>query len=301
MASTTKTNTTWRQQSVDVSPNGVTDVYFFDTKPNAFYVQNNSDTEIYIGMTATPTADRYDIMIDRYSSDTFGKPTACNRLYVLNPSNKQISITIYSASNMFDMMLLKNFRVAIEKGALNAIKFDGIINGVKSGVSIPVTFDKEINVQMPDNMTVDAQIPDELMNSVKGCQSNGADVITAFTKLLSNTDIAGAVTLKSIRDILSSISNNTGGTTVVSGDVNAVMSYENVKAGRITTGGEIVFNFKEIDTIVNDSAYELEITLDDGQVFYLKEEESLNDVQLSGSKLTFASTGAVNARYLLLG
>lgn len=296
----TKVNTTWRQQNVDVSPNGVTDVYFFDTKPNAFYLQNNSDTEIYVGMTATPTTERYDVMIDRYSSDTFGKPTACNRLYILNPSNKQISITIYSASNMFDMMLLKNFRVAIEKGVLNTIKFDGIIQGIKSGVSIPVTFDKDITVSMPDDLSVNANIPVEIINSIKGCQSNGADIITAFTKLLSNTDIAGTVTLKSIRDILTSISKNTGGTTVVSGDVNAVMSYENIKSGTVTTTGDIVFNYKEIDTIVNDSENDLAIVFDDSQTFILKQDESLSDIQYTGSKITFRGIN-VNARYILLG
>lgn len=296
-----KVNTTWRQQTIDIGPNGVTDAYFYDTKPNAFYVQNNSDTEIYIGMTATPTLDRYDVMIDRYSADTFGKPIACNRLYILNPSDHKISITVYSAANMFDMMLLKNFRVAIEKGALNAIKFDGIIQGIKSGVSIPVTFDKEINVSLPDNMTVDANIPDALINSVKGCQTNGADLISAVNKLMNTTDIAGVVTLKSIRDILSAISKNTGGTTVVSGDVNAVMSYESIKSGTITNAGDIVFPYKEVDTIVNDSADDLTVTFSDGNTFVLHEEESLCDVQFTGEKISFSSTGTVNARYILLG
>lgn len=295
------TNNTWRQQNLDIAPNGVTDVYFFDTKPNAFYIQNNSDTEIYIGMTATPTAEKYDVLIDRYSNDTFGKPTPCNRLYILNPSDHQISISIYSASNMFDMMLLKNFRVAIEKGALNAIKYDGIINGIKSGVKIPVILDKEIKVNMPDKLTVEATVPEDTQGAIEVCAENGASIITMLNMLMSTSAVNNKTTLCTIASLLASIANNTGGTTVISGNVNAVMSYKNVKSGRLTSGTTIPFAFKEIDTIVNDSDDELEITLSSGNVFYLKKDETLSDVQLTGSSLTFASKGKVNCRYILLG
>ena len=129
---------TWRQQFVEIPPNSVKDVFFLDSKPNAFFITNNNDTDIYIGITSTPTAERFDKKLSRFDSDTFGRPTPTNRIYVYNPSDMTINITLYSASDMFDMNLLKNFKVEIQGSVLNQIKYDGIINGVKAGFLMPV-------------------------------------------------------------------------------------------------------------------------------------------------------------------
>lgn len=129
---------TWRQQFVEIPPNSVKDVFFLDSKPNAFFITNNNDTDIYIGITSTPTAERFDKKLSRFDSDTFGRPTPTNRIYVYNPSDMTINITLYSASDMFDMNLLKNFKVEIQDSVLNQIQYDGIINGVKAGFVMPV-------------------------------------------------------------------------------------------------------------------------------------------------------------------
>ena len=129
---------TWRQQFVEIPPKSVKDVFFLDSKPNAFFITNNNDTDIYIGITSTPTAERFDKKLSRFDSDTFGRPTPTNRIYVFNPSDMTINITLYSASDMFDMNLLKNFKVEIQDSVLNQIQYDGIINGVKAGFEMPV-------------------------------------------------------------------------------------------------------------------------------------------------------------------
>ena len=83
-------------------------------------------------------------------------------------------------------------------------------------------------------------------------------------------------------------------------------THSTIKCGTLTSTQDITFAYSEIDTISNDDPdNDLTLTLYDkkganvGQ-FVIKPEETLNDVNFTGSKIGFAGT-KVNARYILLG
>lgn len=105
---------TWRCDSVTLTQGDITDFAFFDTKPNMFYIKNPNDVQLYIGLKKMPTQKRYDFSIDANSHDAFGQPNGTGHLYILNPSNKNIVIEVYSIYEQFDISLLKNYNVNLD-------------------------------------------------------------------------------------------------------------------------------------------------------------------------------------------
>lgn len=287
-------NITWRQQNVEIPANSVKDVFFLDTHPNAFYIANNNDTEIYISLTYTPTVDKYEVELKRNDRDTFGRPTPTNRMYILNPSSKQISVTVFSAEDMFDMALLKNFKVDIANSALQAIAFDGIIKGVKGGLNLPVRImnPNDIQVTIPSDLTINATFPDGTKLDLGGDAISIIRAISETVAALKNGQSSNhTAVVNEIKKVVTAVTNGGGIATTA-------------KGGTQTSAGEVVFNFTEIDMLVNDASADLTVmitTAGGNTSVVLKKDETLSDVKLKGSKLTFSSSGAVNARYLLLG
>ena len=286
------TNITWRQQNIEIPANSVKDVFFLDTYPNAFYIANNNDTEIYISLTYTPTVDKYEVELKRNDRDTFGRPTPTNRMYILNPSAKQISVTIFSAENMFDMALLKNFKVDIETATLNAIKYDGIIRGVANGVKVPI--DGSVQVEFPPDLSIQATLPDNLSVDLN-TNDQMSSLINMLTHLLTATEINGKVNLKSITKLLDQIVNKPDNS----------YSRQTMISGTISENGTIQGKYREIDFLVNDSENDVVLTfkkLDGttiGGTFTLKSGEALNDIGFHGNGIDVSGTD-VSVRYLLL-
>ena len=241
---------------------------------------------MYISLTNTPTRERHDLRLKRYDSDVFGRPIPTNRMFILNDSNKKISVSVYSAENMFDMSVLKNFNVAIEEAALQAIAYDGIIRGVASGVKLPV----DATLTIPPDLEVQATFPENFAVGISGAGlTHLANTVTEIQKL------SGGQTLTALLNELKNIK-----TAVEKGGGVATSA----KGGTITTESDVLFNFSEIDFLTNDSESDLTVTItfESGTTTaVLKSGDSLNDVELKGSKIGFASTGTINARYLLLG
>lgn len=283
-------NTKWRVSIVDIPPNSVKDILFANHKPNAFYIANNNNADLYISLTHTPTKTQHDLRLKRYDSDVFGRPIPTTAMYILNDSNEQVSVSVYSAENMFDMSVLKNFNVAIEESTLEAIAYDGVIRGVASGVKIPV--EGTFTAQFPENLKV--EFPKNAEVTVKGeVLSNLVQIATFLSQLIGNESSGNYKNLYSILEAINNLQTNIG-----------TSSFTRAKGGVQITAGEVPYNFGEIDFLTNDSDDDLTvtITLNEGTTeIILKSGDVLNDIKITGSKLGFSSSGAINARYLLLG
>lgn len=131
---------TWTSTVVEINPGAYSEMVMTNGKANIFMATNASDEDIYIGLGEIPRIDSYEKVLKRNSTDVFGRPVPVSRVYFLNLSATVVSLRVwYSWDEEFDYTLLKSMTVNLEGAALDAIKFDGIIQGFKTGVSLAVT------------------------------------------------------------------------------------------------------------------------------------------------------------------
>ena len=127
----------WRHQRIDISGHGLKTIHFMDTTPNMFMIQNPTDATLYIGITNIPTETHYEWKVNPNTSKTFGRPIACDELFILNTTNADVSINLFSVLDRFDLSLLADMTVSLDRSIAAEIKGDGIIKGFGTGVSLP--------------------------------------------------------------------------------------------------------------------------------------------------------------------
>lgn len=119
---------TWRHDTYTLKP-GLNEIYFNDTRPNAFYVVNNNNTYLYVGLKNIPTDTRYERKIRPNECDCFGRPLPVDRIYIINPKDIDLYIEISSIHENFTLELLKSINASMDDEQINRIRFDGVING----------------------------------------------------------------------------------------------------------------------------------------------------------------------------
>lgn len=125
----------WRQEEIRISGHELKTVHFTDSKPNMFYIQNPNDVYLLLGITKMPSENGYETRIDANSSSTFGRPVPTTTINLYNPSNKSVTITLFSVYDKFDITVLQNNSFNSE--IIGNIAFDGIIKGFSEGVPLP--------------------------------------------------------------------------------------------------------------------------------------------------------------------
>lgn len=124
----------WREDDMQIKGGEVGTLFFHDTKPNMFLIQNPNDTFLKISISKIPTAHNYEFLVQPNSTDTLGKPTGTAYLYILNTGTLDISVKIFSIFEKFDMNILKN--VTIQADGATFVS-DGLVKGFESGVQLP--------------------------------------------------------------------------------------------------------------------------------------------------------------------
>lgn len=125
----------WRQSTVVVPAGEYYEMNFLDTQPNVFWIQNLNNSQLYASLANVPTLERYEYEIKPNRADCFGRPLASSRLYLLNPSENAMSVTVFSNFQEFDIGLLKDLYVEIDT---SQFKYDGKITGFAPGVEMVV-------------------------------------------------------------------------------------------------------------------------------------------------------------------
>lgn len=130
---------TWQSTSFEINPGAYYEMSILTGKANIFMATNANSEDVYIGLGSIPRLDHYEKILKRNTTDVFGRPTTVSRVYFYNPSSTKIGLTVwYSYDDDFDYGLLKSMTMNLEGAALDAIKFDGIIQGFKSGIKLDV-------------------------------------------------------------------------------------------------------------------------------------------------------------------
>jgi len=125
----------WRQEEVTLSGNELKTIHFSDTMPNMFCIQNPNDIHLLTGITKIPTLESYETRIEPNSTMTFGRPVPTRTLNILNPSNKSVTISLFSVNDKFDISILQYHKTTLE--GFGDIVNDGIIKGFSDGVELP--------------------------------------------------------------------------------------------------------------------------------------------------------------------
>ena len=124
----------WRHEQVQIGGNALKTITFMDTAPNMFYIQNPNNAVIHVGITTTPTESNYEFKVDRNTTATFGRPVPTNQIFLLNKGNADITISLFSVYDNFDMSILQNTNIDLSGSSMS---YDGIITGFGAGVSLP--------------------------------------------------------------------------------------------------------------------------------------------------------------------
>ena len=73
---------TWREETVVVKGKECFDLNFRDTTPNMFVIQNPNNAELFVSISKIPTSKNYEFKIGKNCTDTLGRPTPTNRIYI---------------------------------------------------------------------------------------------------------------------------------------------------------------------------------------------------------------------------
>ena len=282
MGKLTNQLSTWRKDNVECKKGNVTTLWFKDTQPNIMFIQNDSDTDLYVSIDHIPTRNDYAFKVKAHNNRLVARPYKTAQLYILNDGGTDVSCTVWSIFDTFRPEMLNDFSVdkidlasATLDEIISELSYDGVIRGFANGVKVPEV----------------SGIADSLTSLI----SNNAvtNVVNLYNILNSLGTIAGKI--QSIYDKQSHIEDikpidiNTFSSSSTSTVINISSVYANGNRFRI-------------GTISNDSkTRNLEISLikdGDNSSFILKPDETLSDVWIDKAtaiSLTFNDSQAIGS------
>ena len=282
MGKLTSQLSTWRKDNVECKKGNVTTLWFKDTQPNIMFIQNDSDTDLFVSIDHIPTRNDYAFKVKAHNNRLVARPYKTAQLYILNDGGADVSCTVWSIFDTFRPEMLNDFSVdKIEIGSatldemISELSYDGVIRGFANGVKVPEV----------------------------------AGIATSLTNLISNNAVTNVVNLYNILNSLTTIS------TKLQSIYDKQSHLEDVKPIDINTfsssSTNTVINISavyasgnrfRIGTISNDSkTRNLEISIikdGDNSSFILKPDETLSDVWIDKAtsiSLTFNDTQAISS------
>lgn len=282
MGKLTSQLSTWRKDNVECKKGNVSTLWFKDTQPNIMFIQNDSDTDLYVSIDHIPSKKDYTFKVKSHNNRLVARPYKTAQIYILNDGGTDVTCTVWSIYDTFRPEMLNDFsvdKIDIASATLNEmiseLRYDGVVRGFANGVKVPEV----------------SEIAENLNNLI----SNGAvaNVVNLYNILNSLSTIAGKV--QSIYDKQSHIEDikPIDINTFSSSSTNTVINISSVYASG---------NRFRIGTISNDSnTRNLEISIikdGDNSSFILKPDETLSDVWIDKAtsiRLTFNDTQAISS------
>lgn len=144
MGKLTNQLSTWRKDNVECKKGNVTTLWFKDTQPNIMFIQNDSDTDLFVSIDHIPTRNDYAFKVKAHNNRLVARPYKTAQLYILNDGGTDISCVVWSIFDTFRPEMLNDFSVdKIEIGSatldemISELSYDGVIRGFANGVKVP--------------------------------------------------------------------------------------------------------------------------------------------------------------------
>ena len=282
MGKLTNQLSTWRKDNVECKKGNVTTLWFKDTQPNIMFIQNDSDTDLFVSIDHIPTRNDYAFKVKAHNNRLVARPYKTAQLYILNDGVTDVSCTVWSIFDTFRPEMLNDFSVdKIELASatldemIGELSYDGVIRGFANGVKVP------------DLVTI----------------------LSNFNKLLSPNAQSGYITLYNILESIGTIVNKLQSIydkqyhieDIKPIDINTFSSSSTstvIQMASVSANG----NRFRIGKIYNDSdTRNLEISIikeGDNSSFILKPNETLTDVWIDKAtaiSLTFNDSQAIGS------
>ena len=144
MGKLTSQLSTWRKDNVECKKGNVTTLWFKDTQPNIMFIQNDSETDLYVSIDHIPTRNDYAFKVKAHNNRLVARPYKTAQLYILNDGGTDVSCVVWSIFDTFRPEMLNDFSVdkidlasATLDEMISELSYDGVIRGFASGVKVP--------------------------------------------------------------------------------------------------------------------------------------------------------------------
>ena len=144
MGKLTNQLSTWRKDNVECKKGNVTTLWFKDTQPNIMFIQNDSDTDLFVSIDHIPTRNDYAFKVKSHNNRLVARPYKTAQLYILNDGGTDVSCTVWSIFDTFRPEMLNDFSVdkidlasATLDEMISELSYDGVIRGFANGVKVP--------------------------------------------------------------------------------------------------------------------------------------------------------------------
>ena len=144
MGKLTNQLSTWRKDNVECKKGNVTTLWFKDIQPNIMFIQNDSDTDLFVSIDHMPTRNDYAFKVKAHNNRLVARPYKTAQLYILNDGGTDVSCVVWSIFDTFRPEMLNDFSVdKIDIGSatldemISELSYDGVIRGFANGVKVP--------------------------------------------------------------------------------------------------------------------------------------------------------------------
>ena len=144
MGKLTNQLSTWRKDNVECKKGNVTTLWFKDTQPNIMFIQNDSDTDLFVSIDHIPTRNDYAFKVKAHNNRLVARPYKTAHIYILNDGGTGVSCTVWSIFDTFRPEMLNDFSVdkidlasATLDEMISELSYDGVIRGFANGVKVP--------------------------------------------------------------------------------------------------------------------------------------------------------------------
>ena len=148
MGKLTNQLSTWRKDNVECKKGNVTTLWFKDTQPNIMFIQNDSDTDLFVSIDHIPTRNDQAFKVKAHNNRLVARPYKTAQLYILNDGGTDVSCTVWSIFDTFRPEMLNDFSVdkidlasATLDEMISELSYDGVIRGFANGVKVPEVAD----------------------------------------------------------------------------------------------------------------------------------------------------------------
>ena len=148
MGKLTNQLSTWRKDNVECKKGNVTTLWFKDTQPNIMFIQNDSETDLFVSIDHIPTRNDYAFKVKAHNNRLVARPYKTAQLYILNDGGTDVSCTVWSIFDTFRPEMLNDFSVdkidlasATLDEMISELSYDGVIRGFANGVKVPEVAD----------------------------------------------------------------------------------------------------------------------------------------------------------------
>ena len=148
MGKLTNQLSTWRKDNVECKKGNVTTLWFKDTQPNIMFIQNDSDTDLFVSIDHIPTRNDYAFKVKAHNNRLVARPYKTAQLYILNDGGTDVSCVVWSIFDTFRPEMLNDFSVdkidlasATLDEMISELSYDGVIRGFANDVKVPEVAD----------------------------------------------------------------------------------------------------------------------------------------------------------------